>query len=85
MSEKERKKLRGLKAQLDGYADDDDKARGISASLSKLVEKDDSAEPDEERTAWEELRDEIDQYEAEHPELVALLNRIATTLSDMGI
>lgn len=85
MGEKNRNKLRGLKAQLDGYAGEDDKAREISASLTKLVDSDEPSQPDEDRSQWEELRREIDQYEAEHPELVALLNRIATTLSDMGI
>lgn len=80
MTDSDSEKLRTYQRKLRNFADTDPQAEKFSDSLEGLL--DEESPP---RSRWEQLRIEINQYETEHPEFVALLNRIATTLSDMGI
>lgn len=84
MTDEKKRTLQKLKAELDERRADDPDVQRLSRSLGGLL-NDEATLRREDSSQWDELRVEIEQYKAEHPEIIALLNRIATTLSDMGI
>lgn len=53
--------------------------------LEALVQRLESEMGADEAELSHEVYGVVEQFEAEHPQLVQVLNRIAVTLSDMGI
>lgn len=71
--------LADLKAELEQMPTSTHKAR-----LENLVRRLET-EVDAETELSPEVYGVLEQFEVEHPQLVQVLNRIAVTLSDMGI
>ncbi len=55
----------------------------IAQLREELDEKNPAEKPDS--TLTKELRDQVAEFEVEHPDLVELTNRACNMLSDMGI
>lgn len=68
-----------LKAELAKMPPSDHKER-LEALLQRLENE---VETDSDLSV--EVHGIVEQFEAEHPQLVQVLNRVAVTLSDMGI
>lgn len=71
--------VNALKAELEKMPPSDHKER-LEALLKRLENE---VETGSEMSV--EVHGVVEQFEAEHPQLVQILNRIAVTLSDMGI
>lgn len=73
-----------LRVELDALDIDDQISRQRIEGL--IVELEDQIEPGPRATALSgSMPSYIEQFEVEHPRLTQVLNRIAVTLSDMGI
>lgn len=60
-------------------------AQGIAASAESAIASAASPEDTDTPEALKELRASVVGFEASHPQLVAVVDRIALTLSNMGI
>ncbi len=67
--------------------DDDTRQRlsKLTDEIQQLLEKDESESADETEPLREQVHDVMLQFETEHPQLTAALNRVATALSNLGI
>lgn len=68
-----------LKAELEKMSPSDQKTR-----LEQLLKRLES-EVEADNGLSTEVYNVVEQFEADHPQLVQILNRVAVTLSDMGI
>lgn len=81
--------LNALHSELSDRVKIDDDTRALLKALSTDIDRllDDSTEntPDDVEPVSEQVQDLVLKFEADHPELTAALNRIASALANMGI
>lgn len=75
--------LQALHGELQHPGALDDESRQLLQALGQDIERKLGGDSDE--TLTERVTDAIERFEGRHPELTALLNRIADTLSSLGI
>ncbi len=82
-----KKDLEKLRGEINSVAGNDPHAKQRLNSLISNLEKrlKDSALTDEDDGLIENIREEIANFETEHPRATAILNDIMVTLSNMGI
>lgn len=92
LPEQTREELLGLLAQLraevSGLAETDaEKAQHIAGFAARSTQEATKKEQNPEllKRSLQELSDSVDGFEKSHPQLVQVVNRIATTLSNLGI
>lgn len=86
----ERQQLREQLEQLSGAIDRIQASADEKQRLSKLIDEierqlDDSVVEDEPQNLSDQVESLISAFEAEHPSVAGILNRIMLTLSSMGI
>ena len=76
-----------LRGEINSVSENDPQAKQRLNSLISNLEKrlEDSALADDDDGLIENIREEIANFEAEHPRATAILNDIMVTLSNMGI
>ncbi len=78
--------LERLRAEIKKLGEDDDaikqRMQRLVADLERKLESEDS---EHEPHLIEGLRQNIENFEVEHPRLTAVLNRVMVSLSNMGI
>ena len=81
--------LNALHGELSDRDAIDDKTRALLKTLSEDIDRllDDSTENTREdvETVSDQVHDLVLKFEADHPELTAALNRVASALANMGI
>jgi len=80
--------LAKLKAEVTDLARTDaDQAQSITSHVQASTHEATRTEKDEEllKSSIEELSASVDGFEESHPQLVQIVNRICTTLSNLGI
>ncbi|MBD3236314.1 MAG: DUF4404 family protein [Candidatus Eisenbacteria bacterium] len=84
-----RKLLDELDLELDRVHQLDDPGRekltALRDEIEEVLERTTPPSKEEEEGIFERLRDARDEFAVEHPQLTRLLNRIAQTLSNLGI
>lgn len=90
MQEQELKNtLAALHEQLSNRTQVDDQTRALLKALTddihRLLDSERSGSTQQEEPLSEQVHDLVRQFEADHPELTAALNRIASALANMGI
>jgi len=82
-----KKDLDKLRGEINSVAGNDPHAKQRLNSLISNLEKrlEDSALAEDDDGLLENIREEISNFEAEHPRATAILNDIMVTLSNMGI
>ncbi len=77
-----------LRTEISGLREvDPDRADSIAAfaKVSALEATRPDQQPDATKTAIDDLQSSVTGFEAAHPKLTAVVNRIASTLSNLGI
>lgn len=81
--------LASLHSALSNRDQIDDDTRGLLSALSDDIDRllDDSTEnsPDDVQPVTEQVDNLLLKFEADHPDLTAALNRVASALANMGI
>jgi len=83
-----RERLAELHAELEQSPQVDDESRRLLATLADdihAVLDDEHADPNAHHPLGERLSDAVREFEESHPQLAAAINRVATTLSNLGI
>ena len=89
----QKQQLQEFLAKLHGELSDrekiDDDTRQLlkkfADDINRLLDDDDVAAADDVDPPAEQVQDLVLKFEADHPELTAALNRVATALANMGI
>ena len=78
--------LERLRAEIARVADDNpDTSRKLNTLINDLETRISDITADDNDDLVEQIKNEITQFEAEHPRATAILNDILVTLSNMGI
>ena len=83
-----RNALEGLHAQLGETSDVDDDTRQLLISVTADIERvlaDDSPSPEVDESLTQRLEDAMRQFDADHPMIGGLLQRLSDGLANLGI
>jgi len=79
--------LRQLKGELAGlektHSSDAQSITGQTERLARAAAE--QRNPESVKRSWQDLSNSVEGFEESHPQLVQIVNRIATTLSNLGI
>ena len=78
--------LEDLKREIDGLDSADDESRQrLQRIIANLETKLDASDDEPEENFMSYLEDSLTHFETSHPRVTSIINRVATTLSNMGI